>query len=189
MQRVLAGRTQAYLIPAGGRLGLWAAAPTEARAQALGNQFEQKTAVIRAQTPDDSGFEVGASWLAVQQAQVTVEGIDPGQLARARTLLGPVAALLSSGVGVGTARIAADFDGQLRDFPHLVATEINGKLVVLASAPLRAAMRLIGSNKLSYRDGKLFVGDRLSVPMSESGRTLLSWDAEEVGTGGRGTGE
>jgi adenylate cyclase len=187
VQRVLAGRTQAFLIPAGNQLQLWAAAATEARAQALGLQFDLKVPLVRAQTPDDSGFEVGASWLTARSAEVTVEGLDPTKLSRARTIFAPVAPLLAPGVGLGTARVAADLDGQVRDFPHLVATEIDGKLAVIASAPLLAAMRLTGTPQLRWADGTLFIGDRFSVPMNENGRTVITWDAAEVGSGGRGS--
>ena len=187
VQRVLSGRTQAFLIPQGDRVQLWAAASTEARAQTLGAQFDPKGAAVRAQTPDDSGFEVGAAWLAIRTAQVTVEGIDPARLSRARTILGPVPPLLAPGVGVGTARVVTDLDGMVRDFPHLVAAEVDGQLVVLPSAPLQAAMRLIGTTRLRWSAGTLFIGERLRVPMNENGRTVLTWDAAEVGSGGRGT--
>ncbi len=187
VRRVVATRTQAFLIPAGDKRQLWASALTEQRAQALGAQLEVKGATVRAQTPDDSAFEVGATWLAVHSAEITVEGIDASKLTRARTLEGPVAALLVPGVVLGPARVVPDFDGEVRDFPHLVATEIDGRLAVLASAPLLAVMKLTGSTKLRWFSGTLFIGDRLNVPMGEDGRTVLAWDAEEVGTGGRGT--
>ncbi|MBS1152088.1 MAG: guanylate cyclase [Myxococcaceae bacterium] len=91
------------------------------------------------------------------------------------------------GVVLGPARVVPDFDGEVRDFPHLVATEIDGRLAVLASAPLLAVMRLTQQTKLRWFSGSLFIGDRLTVPMGEDGRTVLAWDAPEVGTGGRGT--
>lgn len=185
--RVLSARAQAYLVPTGDKQVLWASALTEARAQALGEKLDAKGATVRAQTPDDAAFEVNATWLAVRASEVTVEGIDPTKLTRARTLEGPVAPLLVPGVTLGPARVVPDFDGEVRDFPHLVSTEIDGRLAVLASAPLLAVMRLTGSTKLRWFSGSLFIGDRLNVPMSEDGRTLLAWDAAEVGTGGRGS--
>ncbi len=187
VRRAVATRTQAFLIPAGDKVQLWASALTEQRAQSLGAQLEIKGAAVRAQTPDDSAFEVGANWLAVHSSEITVEGIDPTRLTRARTLEGPVAALLAPGVKLGPARVVPDFDDSVRDFPHLVATEIDGRLAVLASAPLLAVMKLTQSTKLRWFSGTLFIGDRLSVPMGRDGRTVLAWDAPEVGSGGRGT--
>jgi len=187
VRRLLMGRNQAYLIPAGDKLQLWASALTEQRAQALSTQLEVKTPTIRAQTPDDAAFEVNQTWLSVKSAEITVEGIDPSKLTRARTLEGPVPALQVPGVVLGPARVVPDFDGEVRDFPHLVATELEGKLAVLASAPLLAAMKLTHSTHLRWFRGTLFIGDRLTVPMTEDGRSVLAWDAAEVGTGGRGT--
>lgn len=188
VQRVLAARMQAYLVPSDDKWVLWASALTEAKAQALAPVLDVKgPPVVRAQVPDDAGFEVNATWLAIRASEVTVEGIDPAKLTRARTLEGPVAPLLVPGVALGPARVVPDFDGEVRDFPHLVSTEIEGRLAVLASAPLLAAMKLTNTTKLRWFSGTLMVGDRLTIPMSEDGRTLLAWDAAEVGTGGRGS--
>ncbi len=48
-------------------------------------------------------------------------------------------------------------------------------------------MRLAGTRKLRYADGRLYVGDRFSIPMDETGYSLMRWDAAEAGRGARGS--
>jgi adenylate cyclase len=58
---------------------------------------------------------------------------------------------------------------------------------LLPSMPLAAAMQMAGTRKLRWADGMLYVGDRFTVPMDETGYSLLRWDAEDVGRRSRGS--
>ncbi|MFP2931841.1 adenylate/guanylate cyclase domain-containing protein [Pyxidicoccus sp. 3LG] len=75
----------------------------------------------------------------------------------------------------------------MRAIPHLVAFTVRGQRHILPSLPLAAAMRLAGTRKLRYADGRLYVGDAHSVPMDASGFSLLRWDAPTAGRGSRGS--
>jgi adenylate cyclase len=99
-----------------------------------------------------------------------------------------VAPLLGSASLYGAITVPADPDGVVRAVPHLVSYRSReGNRHVLPSMPLAAAMRLASSRQLRYADGRLYVGDRFSIPMDESGYSLVRWDAAEVGRGSRGS--
>ena len=54
---------------------------------------------------------------------------------------------------------------------------------MLPRLPLAAAMKLAGTRKLRYADGRLYVGDPYSFPMDETGYSLVRWDAGDAGRG------
>ncbi|HSP81777.1 MAG TPA: adenylate/guanylate cyclase domain-containing protein, partial [Myxococcaceae bacterium] len=121
-------------------------------------------------------------------AEVQVEGLEPSLLPEVRQLEHPVAPLLGTGSLYGAVTVPPDPDGVVRAIPHLVSYRSReGTRHVLPSMPLAAAMRLAGTRQLRYADGRLHVGERFSVPMDESGFTLVRWDAADAGRGSRGS--
>lgn len=185
---VLADRVPAYLETTDAGVTLWAAAASEEKAQQLASQLQLKgSPEVRQQTPDDDRQEVGASWLLAQHASVNVEGLDPTNLPRARNLDGPVPKVLTAETLLGAGRLLPDYDGVVRGVQHLVAADIEGKRVVLASGSLRAAMKLLDVKELRWADGRLYLGGKAAIPMDETGFSLIQWDADEVGHGGRGS--
>ncbi len=187
IRRVLASRAPAYVIPEGDGMTLWAAAASEQAAQRLADEWHLKSPRIRLRTAAEQKLEVPASRLLAALAEVQIEGLDISKLLRARSLEPPVPVLLSQSSHFGAATLPADPDGQVRGFPLVVSfSPREGERYVLPSAPLAAAMALAGTRKLAWRDGRLWIGDRYSVPMDESGYALLRWDAAEPGRGGKG---
>ena len=108
-----------------------------------------------------------------------MEGIDPRKLPVVPAVDHPAAPLLGDKSGFGSVIATADVDGVIRRFPHLHAFQSRGKVHVLPSMPLASAMRLAGTRKLVWRDGRLHVGDRFSFPLDEHGYSLIRWDAPE----------
>ena len=75
-----------------------------------------------------------------------------------------------------------DPDGMVRGMLHLVSyTPREGEHHLLPSLPLAAAMKQAGTRKLRYANGRLFVGEKYSVPMEETGYSLMRWDAGDAG--------
>lgn len=187
VRRALALQAPVTFLISDGKPVLWAGAETEAAARELAQQLDLKTFSFRQRVPSDDDHDVDEVWLAERLAQVEVVGLDDSRLLRVRTVGAPVAALQLWGAPGGAASLVPDADGRVRAVPLLVSGEVDGAPVVLASAPLLAAMALLKSRELEYRDGRLHVGARFSVPMDADGFSPLQWDASEPGRGGRGT--
>ncbi len=188
VREVLSTRAPAYLEQTDAGVSLWAAAANEEKADALATALQLKAPnTVRQQTPDDDQYEVTPSWLWVQRAQVQVDGLDPTQLPRARSLDGPVPRVVAAETLLGAGRMLPDSDGVVRGVQHLIAADIEGRRVVLASPSLRAAMKLLDVHELHWSAGRLYLGGKASIPMDETGYSLLQWDADEVGRGGRAT--
>ncbi|MBZ4415614.1 adenylate/guanylate cyclase domain-containing protein [Myxococcus sp. RHSTA-1-4] len=186
-QAVLAMQRPAFLIPAGNQVEVWGGATDEADARALGGRLGVASAAIEERRAADDTYRVGPMDLFVSLAQVQVEGLDPSKLVEVRHLQHPVAPLLGGGSGFGAVTLPADPDGVVRAVPHLVAYTVRGQRHVLPSLPLAAAMRLAGTTRLRYADGRLYVGDAHSIPMDASGFSLVRWNAPTAGRGSRGS--
>lgn len=186
-QAVLAVQRPAFVIPAGKQVEVWGGATDEADARTLGGRLGAGTAVIEERRAADDAYRLGPTDLFVSLAAVHVPGLDASRLVEVRQLEHPVAPLLGGGTGFGAITLPADPDGVVRAVPHLVAYTVRGERHVLPSLPLAAAMRLAGTRKLRYAQGRLYVGDEYSVPMDESGFSLLRWDAPTAGRGSRGS--
>jgi adenylate cyclase len=189
VQSVLADQRPAFLIPAGNAVEAWAgvASEQEGLRVALEQGVREPPRVQERRATDDT-WRVGSLELFVSLAEVEVEGLDPALLPEVRQLEHPVAPLLGPGSLYGAATVPADPDGVVRAVPHLVSYRSReGARHVLPSMPLAAAMRLAGTRQLRYADGRLYVGDRFSIPLDESGYSLVRWDAAEVGRGSRGS--
>ena len=122
-------------------------------------------------------------------AEVEVEGLDPAQLPEVRQLQHPVAPLLGAASLYGAVTVPPDPDGVVRGLPHLVSyTPREGER---APAALHAAGRgdAPGGHAQAALRGRPAAtwATRFSVPMDESGYSLVRWDAPEVGRGARGS--
>ncbi|WP_426736591.1 CHASE2 domain-containing protein [Myxococcus faecalis] len=186
-QTVLAVQRPAFVIPAGNQVEVWGGATDEADAKSLGSRLGAPGAVIAERRASDDTFRVGPTDLFVSLAEVQVEGLDTSKLLEVRQLQHPVAPLLGGGAGYGAVTLTADPDGVVRGIPHLVAYTARGGRHVLPSLPLAAAMRLADTRTLRYANGRLHVGDEYSVPMDDSGFSLMRWDAPTAGRGSRGS--
>ncbi|WNG38453.1 adenylate/guanylate cyclase domain-containing protein [Archangium violaceum] len=189
VQSVLADQKPAFLIPAGNAVEVWAGVASEQEGQkvALVQGVREPPKVQERRVTDDT-YRVGPLELFVSLAEVEVEGLDAAQLEEVRQLEHPVAPLLGSASLYGAVTVPADPDGVVRAVPHLVSYRSReGNRHVLPSMPLAAAMRQANTRQLRYADGRLYVGDRFSIPMDESGYSLVRWDAAEVGRGSRGS--
>ncbi|MBI3180812.1 MAG: CHASE2 domain-containing protein [Myxococcales bacterium] len=181
VRKVLAERAPAYLVPEGDRVGLWAAAVSEQRARELADAWQLKAQKVRERTAADQQYEVPPWRLLASLAEVRVEGLDPSKLPHVRSLSPPAAVLLSEASLYGASTVSADPDGVVRGFHQLVVfAPEEGKGHLLPSAALAAAMQLAGTRSLRYERGRLYVGEKLSIPMDESGYSLLRWDAPEA---------
>jgi adenylate cyclase len=189
VQAVLADQRPAFLIPAGNALEVWAgvASMQEGQRVALAQGLREPPRVQERRATDDT-YRVGPLELFVSLAEVQVEGLDTSLLPEVRQLEHPVAPLLGTASLYGSITLPADPDGVVRAVPHLVSYRSReGARHVLPSMPLVAAMRLANTRQLRYADGRLYVGDRFSIPLDESGYSLVRWDAAEVGRGSRGS--
>jgi adenylate cyclase len=189
VQSVVADQRPAFLIPAGNAVEAWAgvASEQEGLRVALEQGLREPPRVQERRATDDT-YRVGPLELFISLAEVEVEGLDATLLPEVRQLEHPIAPLLGTGSLYGAATIPADPDGVVRAVPHLVSYRSReGALHVLPSMPLAAAMRLAGTSRLRYLDGRLYVGERFSIPMDEYGYSLVRWDAAEVGRGSRGS--
>ncbi len=189
VQSVLADQRPAFLIPAGNALEVWAgvASEQEGLRVALEQGVREPPRVQERRVTDDT-HRVGPLELFVSLAEVQVEGLDVAQLEEVRQLEHPVAPLLGTASLYGASTVVPEPDGVVRAVPHLVSYRSReGVRHVLPSMPLMAAMRLANTRQLRYADGRLYVGDRFSIPMDESGYSLVRWDAAEVGRGSRGS--
>ena len=189
VQAVLTDQRPAFLLPAGNAVEVWAGVATEQEGLlvALKQGVREPARVQERQVADDT-YRWGPLELFVSLAEVEVEGLDAAQLEEVRQLEPPVAPLLGTASLYGATTLPADPDGVVRAVPHLVSYRSReGTRHVLPSQPLVAAMRQAGTHSLRYAEGRLYVGDRFSIPMDESGYSLVRWDAAEVGRGSRGS--
>ena len=188
LQKILSVRAPAYLIPEGENSHVWLAAQSEARGQELAAQLGTRAAEVRPLGPDDGRYEVDTRWLTSHLSKVQVTGLDPKGLLRIRDLEGPAAPLLTRAAAYGSVTPVRDVDGVVRGFPLLVTeADEEGRLSILASAPLSAAMLHAGSSALKYEGGLLHIGDSVKVPMDPSGQLLIAWGAADAGRGERGS--
>ncbi|RKH13236.1 adenylate/guanylate cyclase domain-containing protein [Corallococcus sp. CA053C] len=186
-QSVLALQRPAFLIPAGKGLEVWAGVADEGEGRSLGEQLGTLAASIQERRAADDAFRVAPVDLFLSLASVQVAGLDPEKLLEVRQLQHPVTPLLGASSGYGATTLPADPDGVVRGVPHLIAySPHGGERHVLPSLPLAAAMRLAGTQKLRYADGRLHIGDKYSVPMDASGYSLLRWEAPSATRGARG---
>ncbi|MBX7099788.1 MAG: CHASE2 domain-containing protein [Myxococcaceae bacterium] len=176
---ILARREQPVLVRAPGKWELWVAVGSEARAKDLAAALELKPPLtVRPRTPADGEAEVDARWLLVELSRVDVPGLDPDALPLARSLSVPVGALLSAQPAFGVDALVADDDGLVRKAQLLVAVEHDGAKVIVPSAALAVARRILGGGALHFKDGKLQVG-RLELPLDEHGALLVTFDGAE----------
>lgn len=187
VREALAKKAPVTFLVSDGRPVLWAGAASDAKAKELAAALNVKTVQLRQRVPSDDDHEVNEAWLAQRLSEVEVAGIDPRRLMRARSVEAPVAPLLLWGAPPGASAVIPDPDGKVRAVPLLVVGEAGGVSRVLASAPLLAAMSLVRSRSLEYRDGRLVIGGRFEVPMEPDGFLTLKWDAAEPSRLGRGT--
>jgi adenylate cyclase len=189
VRRILADRRPAYVVPDGKRVQVWAGAATEEEARSVLRLWDVKGPTqIRELQPSDRAHEVSPVDLLVSLGAVTVEGMDPQRVPRVRSLQHPYAPLIGSRSLYGGVALAPDQDGVVRGIPHLVNyAPREGQVQLLPSAPLAVAMHLAGTRQLRYRNGRLWVGDRYSVPVDESGHALLRWEADEAARDARGS--
>ncbi len=182
LRQVLATRRMAFSIPDGPRYQVWAGVDSRDDAQQLLAAMASARAsepVLRPRTSSETAYQITPTDLLVALTEVEVEGLDPLDLPVIPALDHPASPLLGDKSAFGSVIATADVDGIIRRFPHLHAFVSRGKVHVLPSMPLAAAMRLAGTRKLVWREGLLHVGDRFSFPMDAHGYSLIRWDAPE----------
>lgn len=188
VRRVLEDRRPAFLFPSHGSFEVWAGVEGEDEARALVRTLGAQAATLREFVAADRAAQVTPTDLFVAFSEVEVKGIDPDRLPRVRTLVAPVAPLLTDRTGFGAVTLTPDEDGEVRGLYQLVCyTSQNGRVHLLPSAPLAAAMGIAGTRALRWSGGVLHVGDRFAIPMDENGFSLLRWDAEDTGRDARGS--
>ncbi len=192
VRRVLADGRPAYVIPDGKRVRVYAGVLGDDEARTVAQQWNLKDAPELRQRPSSEGagpdrYRFNAERLLVSLSEVRVEGLRPEGLLLARSLKPPVAPLLGERSAYGSGRLRPDSDGRIRAVPHLVNYPIDGTPHLLPSLALAAAMQRAGTRTLRYDGERLHIGDTLSVPMDETGFSLVQWDSPEAGRGSRGS--
>lgn len=184
LQEVLADQRPAFLIPAGRNVEVWAAVSGEQEARLLAEQMGQGGALrLLDRQSRDEDHRVSALDLFLSLVEVQVEGLDVEGLMDVSRVQHPITPLLSEASLYGGVSALPDVDGAVRAIPHLVALRSRDAYHVLPSMPLVAAMKRVGSRKLRYADGRLYVGEgerTLSVPMEPSGFSLVRWHMEDI---------
>ena len=181
LRQVFAERAPAYLMPDGQKVVVWAGAASEPLARGLADALRIAPGrVMRERGSADADHEVTPSALLASLAQVTVEGLDPDRVPRARSLTPPLASLLTGASRYGFVGGGKDADGVVRGFSHFVAyVTPAGRRYLLPSAVVAAAMRAAGSSKLRYSEGALHIGDKFHLPMDATGYSLVRFDTAE----------
>ncbi|MGQ0505450.1 MAG: CHASE2 domain-containing protein [Myxococcaceae bacterium] len=192
VRRILADGRPAYVIPDGQRVRVYSGVSSEADARMVTTQWGLKELPeLRPRSVAGSAnidrYRFSAERLLVSLSEVQVEGLRPEGLLSARSVQSPVVPLLGEKSLYGSIRLRPDADGRVRGVPNLVNYEIDGSAHVLPSLALTAAMQRLGTRTLRYEKGRLYLGDRASIPMDENGFSLLEWDAAEAGRGARGS--
>jgi adenylate cyclase len=189
VRRILADRRPAYVVQDGAKVAVWAGVQGEEEGKALIRSWDPKAPlVVRELTPADRASEVTPVELMVSLGDVQVDGVDPAKVPRARSLDHPFAPLIGARSGFGAVSLQADPDGAVRGVPHLWNyAPREGQVRLLPSAVLEAGMLLAQTRELRMRNGRLFVGDRYSLPVDESGFGLVRWESEEAAKDARGS--
>lgn len=192
VRRILAERRPAYVIQEGPRVAVWAGVQSEEEGRALIRSWNPKDLkaplVVRELTPADRASEVTPVELVVSLAEVKVDAVDPAKISRARSLEHPFAPLIGARSGYGSAGLQPDPDGTVRGVPHLTNyAPREGQVRLMPSAVLQAGMLLAETRQLRMQGGRLFIGDRYSIPVDESGFGLIRWEAEEAAKDARGS--
>jgi adenylate cyclase len=189
VRRVLAERRPAYAIPADQKTQVWAGVRTEEEGKALAKAWELKGAVtMREFAAADRAHEVTPIDLLISTSAIDVKGLDSSRVPRVRSLELPYAPLLGSRTAFGNIGLQPDDDGVVRGTPLLLNyAPRTGQVHLLPSAVLAGAMQLLGTRDVRYERGRLFVGDRYSVPVDSGGYSLVRWDAEEAAKDARGS--
>ncbi|MET0406482.1 MAG: adenylate/guanylate cyclase domain-containing protein [Cystobacter sp.] len=189
VQKILADQRPAFLVPGDKGVDIWAGVASEQEGLRVALELGvREPPRIEERRVSDDAYRVGPLELFVSLAEVKVEGMDLSLLEEVRQVEHPVAPLLGTASLYGSITLPADPDGVVRAVPHLVSYRSReGTRHVLPSMPLMAAMLQANTRELRYEDGRLFVGDRFSLPMDASGYSLIRWDAAEVGRGSRGS--
>lgn len=181
-QEVLAAQRPAFFIPAEDKVEVWAGVEDEREGQVLASKFGIGPVQMRERRNSDDATRVTALDLFVSLAEVEVEGLDAAKLLQVRTLQHPVVQLLGSQSLYGAVTGFPDADGTVRGMLHLVSyAPREGEHHLLPSLPLASAMKLAGTRKLRFADGRLYVGDTYSFPMDETGYSLTRWDTGDAG--------
>jgi adenylate cyclase len=106
-------------------------------------------------------------------ATVKVEGPDAGRATTAETYAGvklPIPVLAQQARGLGVINLSADADGPTRRIP--LVRQVKGSPVPHLSLTL--AQYLLGSDRLSFRDGSLQIGTN-NIPLDADGNLMLEW--------------
>lgn len=188
IRAILENGLRAYLVPEGKGFQLWSEIADNDVPVTVAALGLRGTPSVREFSPSLRSYQVTPTDLLVSLAEVNVGGIDPSALTQTTSLQHPISALLSDEVLYGTVTASPDPDGIVRGIPHLVSyRDRAGRQHILPSLPLRAAMKMAGTDELSWKQGRLFIGERFSIPMDRSGYTLVRWDAAEAGRRAQGS--
>jgi len=189
LRRVLAGHAPAFAVPEGSRLRIWAGVSSEDEGRQLAKRLGVTgTPVIRDYGAGDRASQVTPEDLLVRVAGLRVSGVDFEALPLARSLDVPAAVLLGARSRYGHTALAVDPDGRVRGIQHLIRwVSPQGRVHVLPSLALAAAMARANSREVVWSDGRLAVVGGRSIPADRSGYALLRWDAAESGRDGRGS--
>ena len=189
LRRVLASHAPAFAIPEGPRTRIWAGVTSEEEGRQLARRLGVGgTPLVRDYAATDRGFQVTAEDLLVRLAEVEVQGVDLEGLPLGRSLDVPAAVLLGARSRYGHSALAVDPDGKVRGIQHLVRwVSSQGRVHVLPSLALAAAMAGASSRRVVWADGRLAVMGGSSIPADRTGYALLRWDAAEAGRNGRGS--
>ncbi len=181
-QGVLSLPRPVFLIPSGDSLEVWAGVEDPQDGQLISARFGPGPAVVQERRAADDTWRVSPLELFVSLTEVEVEGLDPSRLLQVRTLQHPVVPLLGPQSVYGAVNGFADPDGVHRGVLHLVSyTPREGEHHVLPSLSLAAAMKLAGTRKLRFSQGRLYVGELGSIPMEDTGFSLIRWESGDAG--------
>ncbi|MFN0061148.1 MAG: CHASE2 domain-containing protein [Myxococcaceae bacterium] len=188
LARVLAQRRPPYLIPASDQAEVWAGVEDDVDARALSEKLSLPAPMVfRELTAAERSRQVDAQHLLAEFAEVHVDGLEVSRVSSVRSLAPPVASLLGGRGGLGALTLVPDADGRVRSVPLLVNwSREEGDVHLIPSAVLTAAMEISGERHLRYAQGRLYLGDKLSMPMEPTGHAYLAWDSAEGGTEGQG---
>jgi adenylate cyclase len=184
-QAVLSAQRPAFLIPTGNKVEVWAGVEDAREAQVLAAQHGASPGAVVERRAADEAWRVSPLDLFVSLSEVEVEGLDPSRLLQVRNVQHPVVPLLGSQSLYGAVTGFPDPDGIVRGMLHLVSySPREGEHHLLPSLPLSAAMKLAGSRRLRYANGRLHVGEEgqgFSFPMDETGYSLTRWETGDAG--------
>ncbi len=190
VQRVVASRLPAFVIPTGHGDGVavWAGVASEEEGRTFLRGSGVQKPQVRDLAPRDQQFQVGPNELFVELAEIEVEGLSAAQVPPVRFLDPPIASLVGERSLYGAVTLSPDPDGQVRGIQHLVSYRDprDGRLHLLPSMPLAAALAEAKVRRAKYEGGVLHVG-KLAIPMDETGYSLIRWGSEDTASDFRGT--